>query len=268
MTSVITLLTDYGLEDGYVAACHGVIARIAPQARIIDVCHLVPSGDVRRGAAILAQTIPYLPAGVHVAVIDPDGGGSRRVVALEAGDHVLLGPDNGVLSWAARAVGGARAAYELTDEELFLKPVSPTFLGRDVFAPVAARLAAGREPAGLGPAVPLDRLVSFPAPTSLVRGGVVEGEVLSVDHYGNVQLSIGAGDLASLGARPGSILAVRLGRRQLSVPFRETFAAVPPGEVVAFTDSAGLIALAINSGDASQRLGLPPGAHVRLSPAP
>ncbi|GAA3442549.1 SAM hydrolase/SAM-dependent halogenase family protein [Planomonospora venezuelensis] len=268
MTSVITLLTDYGLEDGYVAACHGVIARIAPQTRIIDVCHLVPSGDVRRGAAILAQTIPYLPAGVHVAVIDPDGGRSRRAVAVTAGDHVLLGPDNGVLSWAAQAVGGAGAAYEITDEELFLRPVSPTFLGRDVFAPVAAHLAAGRDPAGLGPQVPLDRLASFPTPTSLVREGVVEGEVLSVDHYGNVQLSIGAGDLAGLGARPGGTLAVRLGRRQISVPFRETFAAVPPGEVVAFTDSAGLIALAINSGDASQRLGLPPGAHVRLSPAP
>ncbi|GGS73023.1 hypothetical protein GCM10010156_34950 [Planobispora rosea] len=268
MTSVITLLTDYGLEDGYVAACHGVIARIAPQTRIIDVCHLVPSGDVRRGAAILAQTIRYLPAGVHVAVIDPGVGGARRGVAIEAGDHVFLGPDNGVLSWAVQAVGGARAAYELTNEDLFLKPVSLTFLGRDVFAPVAARLAVGHDLAGVGPQVPLDRLAAFPAPTSLVRDGAVEGEVLSVDHYGNAQLSISAGDLATLGARPGTTLAVRLGRRQLSVPFRETFASVPPGEVVAFTDSAGLIALAINSGDASQRLGLPPGAHVRLSMAP
>ncbi|GIH97523.1 S-adenosyl-l-methionine hydroxide adenosyltransferase family protein [Planobispora siamensis] len=268
MTSVITLLTDYGLEDGYVAACHGVIARIAPQSRIIDVCHLVPSGDVRRGAAILAQTVPYLPAGVHVAVIDPGVGGSRRAVAVEAGDHVFVGPDNGVLSWAVQAVGGALAAYELGNEDFFLKPVSPTFLGRDVFAPVAAHLATGRELAELGPRVPVERLVTFPAPTSTISEGVVEGEVLSVDHYGNVQLSISAGDLVTLGARPGTTLAVRLGRRQISVPFRETFAAVAPGEVVAFTDSAGLLALAINSGDACQRLGLPPGAHVRIHPAP
>ncbi|MBG0814740.1 S-adenosyl-l-methionine hydroxide adenosyltransferase family protein [Planomonospora sp. ID82291] len=268
MTSVITLLTDYGLEDGYVAMCHGVIAGIAPGIRIIDVCHLVPSGDVRRGAAILAQTVPYLPAGVHVAVIDPGPGGSRRAVAVEAGDHVFLGPDNGVLSWAVHAAGGARAAHELVRPEFFLDRVSPTFQGRDVFAPVAAHLATGRAPAELGPAIPPDRLFAFPAPASLLREGAVEGEVLSVDRYGNVQLSISSGDLGSLGVRAGSVLAVRLGRRQIAVPFRETFAAVPPGDLVAFTDSAGLIALAVHSGDASQRLGLPPGAHVRLAPAP
>ncbi|WP_433246669.1 SAM hydrolase/SAM-dependent halogenase family protein [Streptosporangium sp. CA-135522] len=267
MTSVITLLTDYGLEDGYVAACHGVIVAISPESRIIDVCHLVPSGDIRRAAAILAQTIPYLPVGVHIAVVDP-GGGSRRAVAVEAGDHVFLGPDNGVLSWAAHASGGAKAAYELTNDEFFRKPVSPTFHGRDIFAPVAAHLTVGHALPELGPEIPLERLVSLPTPTSLVREGVVEGEVLSVDRYGNTQLSISAGDLFTLGVRPGDTLAVQLGRRQVAVPFRETFAAVPPGELVAFADSAGLIALAVNSGDASQRLGLPPGAHVRLSLAP
>ncbi|WP_440074014.1 SAM hydrolase/SAM-dependent halogenase family protein [Streptosporangium sp. OZ121] len=267
MTSVISLLTDYGLEDGYIAACHGVIVGIAPESRIIDVCHLVPSGDVRRGAAILAQTIAYLPSGVHVAVVDP-GGGSRRAVAVEAGDHVFLGPDNGLLSWAIHASGGARAAYELSNKELFLEPVSPTFHGRDLFAPVAAHLAIGCHPSELGPEVPLERMVSLPAPTSVLREGYVEGEVLSVDRHGNAQLSIGSGDLATLGVALGDTLVVWLGRRRLSVPFKESFAAVPPGEVVAFTDSAGLVALAVSSGDASQRLGLPPGAHVRLSPAP
>ncbi|MEV8630536.1 SAM-dependent chlorinase/fluorinase [Streptosporangium sp. NPDC051023] len=267
MTSVITLLTDYGLADGYVAACHGVIVGISPETRIIDVCHLVPAGDVRRAAAILAQTIPHLPPGIHIAAVNPVGG-SRRAVAVEAGEHVFLGPDNGVLSWAVGASGGARAARELANEELFRKPVSPTFHGRDVFAPVAARLARGQAMADLGPEVPLDRLVSLPAPTSLVHEDAVEGEVLSVDGHGNTQLSISAGDLATLGVHPGSTLVVWLGRRHVSVPFRETFAAVPPGELVAFTDSAGLVALAVNSGDASQRLALPPGAHVRLSPAP
>ncbi|MFF5208046.1 S-adenosyl-l-methionine hydroxide adenosyltransferase family protein [Streptosporangium sp. NPDC000396] len=264
MTSVISLLTDYGLDDGYVAACHGVIATISPDSRIIDVCHLIPAGDVRRAAAILAQTIAYLPPGVHVAVVDP-GGGSRRAVAIEAGDHVFLGPDNGVLSWAVHASGGARAAYELANEDFFRKPVSPTFHGRDVFASAAAHLTLGRNPAELGPEIPLDRLVSLPEPTSVIREGAVEGEVLSVDSHGNAQLSISSGDLATLGVQPGSTLVVWLGRRQVSVPFRETFAAVPLGELVAFTDSAGLIALAVNSGDASQRLGLPPGARVRLS---
>ncbi len=268
MTSVISLLTDYGLEDGYIAACHGVIVGISPESRIIDVCHLVPSGDVRRGAAILAQTIAYLPSGVHVAVVDPGGGGSRRAVAVQAGDHMFLGPDNGLLSWAIHASGGARAAYELSNKELFLEPVSPTFHGRDLFAPVAAHLAIGCHPSELGPEIPLERLVSLPAPTSVLRDDYVEGEVLSVDRHGNAQLSIGSGDLVTLDVAPGDTLVVWLGRRRLSVPFRETFAAVPPGEVVAFIDSAGLIALAVNSGDASQRLGLPPGAHVRLSPSP
>ncbi|GAA5073185.1 hypothetical protein HNP84_009249 [Thermocatellispora tengchongensis] len=267
MTTVITLLTDYGLEDGFVASCHGVIAGIAPQARIIDVCHLVPAGDVRRGAAILAQTVPYLPPGVHVGLVDPNAGGPRRAVAVEAGDRVFLGPDNGLLSWAIHASGGATAAYEITNDALFRKPVSPTFHGRDVFAPVAAHLVTGRRPADLGPELELSRLVSLPEPTSHLREGSVEGEVVSVDGYGNTQLSITAADVAALGVRPGDTIAVWLGRRRLSMPFRESFASVPPGELVAFADSAGLVAFAVNSGDAAQLLGLPPGAHVRLAPA-
>ncbi|GAA0946336.1 SAM-dependent chlorinase/fluorinase [Nonomuraea longicatena] len=268
MTPVISLLTDYGLEDGYVAACHGVIAGIAPQARVIDLCHLVPSGDVRRGAAIFAQTVPYLPPGVHVGAVDPGAGGARRAVAISAGGRTFIGPDNGLLSWAVHACGGAQAAYEITNQHLFLRPVSPTFHGRDVFAPVAGRLSTGTELAELGPELPLDRLVSLPPPTSVLREGSVEGEVISVDRYGNTQLSVSAEDLASLGVRVGDTLGVWLGRRQLALPYRETYAAVPPGELVAFADSAGLIAIAVNSGDASQRLGLPPGALVRLTPSP
>ncbi|OPG06234.1 hypothetical protein B1L11_33410 [Microbispora sp. GKU 823] len=266
VSSVITLLTDYGLEDGFVAACHGVIAGIAPQARIIDVGHLVPAGDVRRGAAILAQTLPYLPAGVHLAVVDPAVGVNRRAVAVEAGGRVFLGPDNGILSWAVRAAGGAEAAYDITNKDLFLASVSPTFPGRDLYAPVAAHLCAGRAVADVGPPMPVERLVTLPAPTCRLRDGAAEGEVLSVDRHGNVQLSITASDLAELGVRLGDTIAVWLGRRQVAVPFRETFTAVPPGDLVAFADSAGLVAMAINAGDAADRLGLPPGAHVRLSP--
>ncbi|WP_307848580.1 SAM hydrolase/SAM-dependent halogenase family protein [Microbispora oryzae] len=266
MTCVITLLTDYGLEDGFVAACHGVILGIAPEARIIDVGHLVPAGDVRRGAAILAQTLPYLPAGVHLAVVDPVVGGIRRGVVVQAGGRTFVGPDNGVLSWAVHQAGGAEAAYEIANRDLCLESISPTFLGRDVYAPVAAHLLAGRPPAEVGAELPVDRLVALPAPTCRLRDGTAEGEVLSIDHAGNVQLSITAADVAELGVRPGDTLAVWMGRRQLSIPYRETCTAVPPGDLVAFTDSAGLVAVAINAGDAAERLGLPPGAHVRLSP--
>ena len=263
----LSLLTDYGLDDGFVAACHGVAARIAPGVRIIDITHLVPPGDVRRGAAVLAQTIPYLPPAVHVAVVDPGVGSTRRGIAVEAGDAIFVGPDNGLLSWAVAAVGGARRAFQLTNGELWLHPVSQTFHGRDIFVPVAAHLAAGGDFGAVGTELAPEELVALPAPTSRVHDREAEGEVMSVDRFGNVQLSIAASDADRIGIGFGSQLVVWCGRRQLTVPYLETFAAVAPGELVAFTDSAGLISLAVNAGDAAQQLGLPPGAHVRLAAA-
>lgn len=265
VTSVITLLTDYGLDDGFVSSLHGVIIGIAPQARVVDVCHLVPAGDIRRGAAILAQTLPYLPAGVHVAAVDPAAASTRRSVAVEAGGRLFIGPNNGVLSWALLAAGGPRAAYLIANEELFLAPVSSAFRGRDMYAPVAAHLCAGRKPADVGPEIMLNDLVSLPAPTTRLGEGAAEGEVLSLDSYGNVQLSVTRGDLLTLGIQVGDTLAVWMGRRQITVPFRDTYASVAPGNLVAYIDSAGLVAFAVNSGDAAQRLGLPPGARVRLA---
>jgi S-adenosylmethionine hydrolase len=263
----MSFLTDYGLEDGFVAACHGGAARIAPAAKIIDITHLVPPGDVRRGAAVLAQTVAYLPPAVHVAVVDPGVGTARRAVAVAAGDSIVVGPDNGLLSWAIAALGGGKTAIQLTNGELWLHPVSATFQGRDIFMPVAAHLAAGTELADAGDEISVADLVALPAPTSRLHEGSAEGEVMSVDRFGNVQLSIPAADAGRLGIGIGSPVVVLCGRRQLTVPYLDTFAAGAPGEIVAFTDSAGLISLAINSGDAAQQLGLPPGAHVRLTPA-
>jgi S-adenosyl-L-methionine hydrolase (adenosine-forming) len=261
----VSFLTDYGLEDGFVAACHGVAARIAPRARLIDITHAVPPGDVRRGAAVLAQTIPYLPPAVHVAVVDPGVGSARRGLAVQSGNGILVGPDNGLLSWAIAAQGGAQRAVQLTNGDLWLSPVSPTFHGRDIFTPVAARLATGTDLTEAGTEIDIREMITLPAPTSRVHDGEAEGEVMSIDRFGNVQLSIPAADAGRLGIRFGSPVVVRCGRRQLTVPYLETFAAVAPGEIVAFTDSAGLISLAVSAGDAAQELGLPPGAHVRLS---
>jgi S-adenosylmethionine hydrolase len=261
----VTLLTDYGLEDGFVAACHGVIAGICPAIRIIDITHLVEPGDVRRGAAIMAQTVPYLPAGVHVAVVDPGVGTRRRAIALTAGERVFVGPDNGVLSWAA--ADPDMRAYELTRQELWVKPVSATFHGRDIFSPVAAHIAAGRDVATVGEEIDPAGIVRLPPPVRTVRDGTAEGEVVTVDRFGNVQLSVTGADLDTIGARFGEALTVTLGRRSIPVSYGETFGSVPPGELVAYTDATGRVALAVNSGDAAQRLGLPPGAHVRLSVA-
>ncbi len=264
----LSFLTDYGLEDGFVAACHGVSARIAPHADIIDVTHLVPPGDVRRGAAVLAQTVPYLPPAVHVAVVDPGVGTARRGVAVAAGDSVFVGPDNGLLSWAVTAAGGAARAFSLTNRELWLSQVTPTFHGRDIFMPVAAHLAADAQLAAAGEEIDVGELVTLAAPERMVHDFTAAGEVLTVDRFGNVQLSITGADAAEIGVKPGGTVLVSFGHRQLTLPYRETFGAVATGELVAYADSAGLVSVAVNGGNAAQRLGLPPGARISITAIP
>ena len=264
----LSFLTDYGLEDGFVAVCHGVGARIAPHADIIDVTHLIPPGDIRRGAAVLAQTVPYLPPAVHVAVVDPGVGTARRGVAVAAGDSVFIGPDNGLLSWAVTAAGGAARAFSLTNSKLWLSQVAATFHGRDIFMPVAAHLAAGAELAATGEEIDVGDLVTLPAPERLVRDGTAEGEVLTVDRFGNVQLTITGADAAEIGVKAGGTVLVHCGHRQLILPYREMFGAVATGELVAYPDSVGLVSIAVNGGNAAQRLGLPPGALVSIAAIP
>jgi hypothetical protein len=264
----LTFLTDYGLDDGFVAACHGVAARLAPHTSIIDVTHLVSPGDVQRGAAVLAQTLPYLPPAVHVAVVDPGVGTSRRAIAVAAGESVFVGPDNGLLSWAVTAAGGATRAVSLTNRDLWLAKVTATFHGRDIFMPVAAHLARGTDLTAAGTEIDIADLVSLPAPASRVHDGTAEGEVLTVDRFGNIQLTITASDAADIGLKPGDAVLLVIGRHQHLLPYREMFGAVPRGELVVHNDGAGMVSIAVNGGDAAQRLGLPAGARVSISPSP
>jgi S-adenosylmethionine hydrolase len=252
----VSLTTDYGLADGFVAACHGVLARLAPEVRVIDVTHQVTPGDVTRAAALLAQTLPHLPPAVHVAVVDPGVGTARRGVAVETPGGLLVGPDNGLLPWAADALGGATAAVELTNPDWRLHPVSRTFHGRDVFAPAAARLATGAPLAEAGPAMPPERLVRLPEPVVSTGHGWLEAEVLTVDRFGNVQLAAPGAALAGLGDRLTvvGIPAVR----------GATFADAPAGELVVLVDSADRVAVAVNGGRASVVLGVAPGDVVRI----
>jgi S-adenosyl-L-methionine hydrolase (adenosine-forming) len=263
----LSFLTDYGLSDGFAAACHGVAARIAPDVSIIDVTHLVPPGDVRRGAAVLAQTVPYLPPAVHVAVVDPGVGTARRGIAVAAGESVFIGPDNGLLSWAVAASGGAVRAISLTNRALWLAQPTATFHGRDIFTPAAAHLANGMEWAAAGAEIDVADLTVLPPPERHLRDFTAEGEVLTTDRFGNVQLSITAADATQIGLRPGGSALVHYGGQPLLIPYRETFGAVAPGELVAYADSAGLVAIAMNGGDAAQLLGLPPGARVSITSA-
>ncbi|MET7423755.1 SAM-dependent chlorinase/fluorinase [Dactylosporangium sp. NPDC005555] len=251
----ISFTTDYGLDDGFVAACHGMIARLAPSARVIDVTHLVPPGDVTRGAHVLAQTVPSLPRGVHLAVVDPGVGTARRPIAIEAVDGgFLVGPDNGLLIPAAEALGGIRHAVHLTNTAWFAPQVSRTFHGRDVFAPVAARLASGAGlPAAGSEAAALVRLAP---PHLLALPDGVSAEVLTVDRFGNLQLACVDGGL--------------LDHRLLEINGRPavvggTFGDAAPGGLVVFTDSAGHLAVAVNGGSAADVLQVRAGDHVTVT---
>ncbi|WP_018220623.1 S-adenosyl-L-methionine hydrolase [Salinispora pacifica] len=265
-TPWISFTTDYGLADGFVAACHGTLARLAPTARVIDVTHLVPPGDVRRGAAVLAQTVPYLPAAVHVAVVDPGVGTGRRAIALAAGDGLLVGPDNGLLLDAAKALGGVSAAVELTNPDWLGTQLSATFHGRDVFAPVAARLALGAPLADAGPAVEPGALVRLPTPLVRPEPDGFTAEALTVDHFGNVQL---AATGALLGPLPRSLRVAhrptdpdRVGAHAVHA---RTFDDAPPGGLLVYVDSAGLVAVAVNGGRAADLLGVAPGDQLRVT---
>ncbi|GAB3206891.1 SAM hydrolase/SAM-dependent halogenase family protein [Marinactinospora thermotolerans] len=262
----LSFLTDYGTLDGFVAICHGQMLRHAPHVRVIDITHEIAPGNVRRGATVLAETLPELPpGGVHVGVVDPGVGTRRRSVAIAAGGHVLVGPDNGLLPWAADALGGAEAVWELTNEDLWRRPVSATFHGRDVYAPVAARIAAGLSPAETGERIPPESLVRLPPPRRSVTAGTALGEVRAVDRFGNCQLSLRGDDMERLvpGGTPATVeAALPCGVREL--PVTTTFGAVPEGRPLLFVDSAGYAALAVNGGDAAAVLGLTVGDHVTL----
>jgi S-adenosylmethionine hydrolase len=252
----ISLTTDYGLSDGFVAACHGVLARLAPHVRLIDVTHLVPPGEVARGATVLAQTVPSLPVGVHVAVVDPGVGTARRAVLVQTPGGLLVGPDNGLLPAAADALGGVQRVVVLDNSDWHLPEVSATFHGRDIFAPVAARLALGDDPREAGTEVPAATLVRLPDPVVVLGSGWLEAEVTAVDRFGNVQLAASG---SALDGFPQTVLVggLRAGRGR-------AFGDSRPGETVVYVDSAGRVAVGVNGGRAVVALGVTPGDVLRL----
>jgi S-adenosylmethionine hydrolase len=258
----VSFTTDYGTADGFVASCKGVLATIAPAARVIDVSHQIPARQVRRGAAVLAQAVPWLPPAVHLAVVDPGVGTDRRGVAVRTERGVLVGPDNGLLLPAADALGGATAAYALTEPAFQLPEVSRTFHGRDVFAPVAGHLCRGVDLARLGPPVPLADLHRLPPLQVAVTGGTLRAEVLSVDAFGNVQLAATAADLAAA-ALPAEV-TVHAGDTARRATTGGTFADAGPRGLIVLTDSADHVAVAVNGGSAAAELGVRDGDPVTV----
>jgi S-adenosyl-L-methionine hydrolase (adenosine-forming) len=260
---VITFLSDYGLADEFVGVCHGVIARICPQARVIDLTHGVPRHDIRAGAVILEQALGYMPAGVHLAVVDPGVGGPRRAVALELADRrLLVGPDNGLLAPAADAGGGVVNAVEIGGSRFALQPTSATFHGRDVFAPVAAALAAGAELAESGDEIDPLSLSTLPLAPPRRAGGALIVTVLHVDGFGNATLGATIDDLDGLGE---SLTLTPAGGGSQPATRGRTFADVGPGELIVYEDSTRRLAVAVAHGDAGARLGLAAGGELRIA---
>ncbi len=253
---VITFLSDYGLWDEFVGVCHAIIARRAPQARIIDLGHGIARQDVRSAAVALRAVLPYTPVGVHLAVVDPGVGSGRRAVALRVGDEgrTMVGPDNGLLTLAAEQLGGVREAVDIGESPECLRPISATFHGRDVFAPVAAALADGVALDLLGEPVAVGELVALSLPRAQRDGATLVAHVLSTDVYGNLSLDA-AGELATAaGMRAGVALVVEVGERATIGRVGRTFADVPPGELLAYIDARGALAIAINGGSAAEVL--------------
>jgi hypothetical protein len=262
----LTFTSDYGLEDEFVGVCHGVVKRFAPEVEILDISHAIPPQDVRAGANVLAQAVKFMPPAVHLAIVDPGVGTRRRAVVIGTQEGPpLIGPDNGLLSPAAHALGGAVAAHEINREELFLTPVSRTFHGRDIFAPVAARLALGMDPSEVGPPIPVEELAELDFPGARVDDDHVHGQVVQTDHFGNLQLNVGREDLESLGIMLGDLLELRVGGKAHDVQFCQAFAEVPVGRLAVLEDSYRRISIAVNQGSASKRLEARRGDHVILA---
>ena len=264
MPRLITFLSDYGLDDDFVGVCHGVIAGIAPDARVIDVTHGIPRHDVRSGALVLRRALPFFPAGVHVAVVDPEVGGERRAVALRTAeeDRILVGPDNGLLMAAAKRFGGAVEAVEIGRSQHRLQPTAATFHGRDVFVPVAAHLANGAPLAEAGEPLEIDKLIELEMPEARSQDGRLVAHAVAFDRFGNVMLDIEHDQVGEHGLRLGHPVSIN----DEEGHYATTFADVASGRLLLYEDAYRWLALAVNRGSAAELLGLHLDDEVRISP--
>jgi hypothetical protein len=262
---ILTLLTDYGTDDDFAGVCHGVIRSIHPEAQIVDITHGIERYAVRQGAIVLRNTLPYMPAGVHVAIVDPQVGSERRGLALRTGEgRLLVGPDNGLLSLAWERFGGVELAVDVTRSQHRLEPVSATFHGRDLFAPVAAHLAAGAELADAGDPVEPDELERVALPEPRQEDDALVGHALVIDHFGNVSLNVDHEQLTASGLTLGGEVELETGGERFLATYTQTFADLGAGEILIYEDAYRTLAVAINRGDAASTLRLSPDSELRL----
>jgi S-adenosylmethionine hydrolase len=262
----ITFLSDFGLKDDFVGTCHGVMKRIAPESQIIDITHGIPATAILQGALVLANTIGFMPVGVHLAIVDPGVGGPRRALSLRDADgRVYVGPDNGLLIPAASRAG-IEDVHELANPAYALESISRTFHGRDLFAPAAAHLAIGVPLAELGPPVDPEGLVRLDIPAPAIDGRGIRATLLYVDSFGNIALNLDRDDVEALGIVSGTRVELDLpsGERYYAVMAR-TFADARPGDVILYEDSYKNMSLAITRGSAARMLHASPGQQIRIA---
>jgi S-adenosyl-L-methionine hydrolase (adenosine-forming) len=261
----ITFLSDFGLKDDFVGTCHGVIKRIAPDAEIIDITHGIPPQSVLQGALVLANTIGFMPVGVHLAIVDPGVGGPRRPLALrDAEARLYVGPDNGLLLPAASRAG-IEQAHELANPAYALDSISRTFHGRDLFSPAAAHLANGIPLAELGPPVDPESLVRLDLPEPVVADGAITGTTLYVDSFGNIVLNLDRDDIDALGIGPGTRVELDLSGERYYAIVARTFADARAGDVILYEDSYKKMSIAISRGSAARMLHASPGQRIRIT---
>jgi S-adenosylmethionine hydrolase len=263
----IVFCSDYGVRDEFAGVCRGVIARIAPEARVIDLTHGIERHDVEEAALMVARSVQFMPVdAVYLAVVDPGVGSERRPVAVEvASGALLVGPDNGLLTPACRRLGGATRAVQVAAAQYLLSPTSSTFHGRDLFAPAAAHLARGVALDELGPPFDPSTLQDVATPRAEVKGDSILCSVLSVDGFGNLQLNVGEGELAEAGLSEARELRVETSRGHRTLLRVQTFSDVPAGHLAALVDSSGYLALVVNKGNAAAELSLARGDGLVLA---
>ncbi|MDB5313634.1 MAG: hypothetical protein JWO38_7836 [Gemmataceae bacterium] len=255
---LITLTTDYGDASPYASVLKGVILSVNPAARVLDLSHRVRPQDLRHASYFLATAVPYFPPGtIHVCVVDPGVGSDRAALYAEAGGQRLVGPDNGVFTGVFHRAGGPSLVRELVDRRFWRAEVSDTFHGRDVFAPVAAHLGLGVDPAELGPEC--SKPVLLPSRTAVTFGDRWRGEIQFVDDFGNLITNVPAQGVQSLPVR------VSFGDEQSrSVRWVRTYSDAAPGELVCLFSSDGFFEVAEVNGNAAERLGVRDGVEVEI----
>ncbi|MBI2017471.1 SAM-dependent chlorinase/fluorinase [Candidatus Daviesbacteria bacterium] len=262
---IITLTSDFGVQSQGVGNMEGVIAQIAPDARIIHLMHGLPSFDIRAGARTM-EVIQFMPVGFHVCVVDPGVGTSRKpiIIQVKRGDY-FIGPDNGVFISAVNILGGPKKVVEITNPKFMIQPVSPIFHGRHIFVPAAAYLAKGIQIEEFGSKLSFDQLAPAPYTEAVLSKGVINAEVININKFGSLNLNILHSVWDQLNLMLGQVVTITFNHKTMKMPFVETFGQVKPGEALVLKDDYGRVEVAINLGDFAKKYQIKIGDKFKFS---